>query len=245
MSRPVLSTQVAAVATLPLALGGVIFAVPGTSVRPAVAQKQLVSGTNCQTAANPPSKKPGFLSSGAEYRDDVLITTRYCGATAHNQLTPTQPEIVVVGADPDASGDVKVFIKTISKNDAKKVHDTCVLAGKATFAYVQPPTTTTAQADAVIAGVDVLTSSGKVDCDGFLRTTGADNPLVVVAPSVISGSAISVHTLNMIGLKEPATEVQAAVDNLGHQVASSVALTADEIRKHPQIVLGPPGLNQP
>jgi hypothetical protein len=103
----------------------------------------------------------------------------------------------------------------------------------------------TPPADAVIAGTDVVTSSGKVDCDGFLRATGADNPLVVLAPNAISGSAISVHILNMIGLKKPATEVQAAVDNLGHQVAGSVTLSTEEVRAHPQIVLGRPGLNQP
>jgi hypothetical protein len=247
MSRLVLLALVAAVSVRSLALGGVTFAAPGNThasqqsppVRPVMAQKQLVSATNCQNAAHAPSK-PDFLSTSAEYRDDVLITARYCSATAHNQLTPTEPEIVFVSADPNASGDDKIFFKTVPKNDSKKVHTACVRAGKAAFAYLQA---TTPQADAVIAGADVLTSSGKVDCDGFLRATESDNPLVVLAPGAISGSAISVHILNMIGLKKPAIEVQAAVDNLGHQVAGSVALSADEIRKHPQLVLGPPGSN--
>jgi hypothetical protein len=205
-------------------------------------QKQLVSGTNCQTAAQAEAK-PDFLSKSAEYRDDVLITTRYCSATAHNQLTPTKPEIVVVGADPNASGAVKIFVQTIPGNDARKVHDVCVLAGKATLAYTQASTTATPQADAAVAGADVLTSSGKVDCEDFLRATYAANPLVVLAPAAISGSAISVHILNMIGLKKPRAEVQAAVDNLGHQVAGSVAMSGEQIRKQPQIVLGSPGAN--
>jgi len=207
---------------------------PGRAV---VAQKQLVSGTNCQNAAHAPPK-PDFLSTSAEYRDDVLITTRYCSATAHNQMTPTKPEIVVVSGDPNASGDVKVSFKTIPKYDAKKVHDACVLTAKATFAYPQAPgTATTPQAEAVPMGAEVLTSSAKVDCETFLRETEADNPLVVLAPAVISGSAISVRILDMIGRKKPAAEVQAAVDALGAQVAPSVALSADDIRKHPQIVL--------
>ena len=242
MSRLVLPAQAAAVASLALAHGAVIFADSGTPVRPAMAQKQLVSGTNCQTAAHATSK-PDFLSKSAEYRDDVLITTRYCSATAHNQLTPAKPEIVVVGADPSASGGVKIFIKTIPKNDAKKVHGTCVLAGKAALSYAPASTTAAPQADAAIAGVDVLTSSGKVDCGGFLPATDAANPLVVLAPSVISGSAISVHILNMIGLKKPGTEVQAAVDKLGHQVAGSIATSGEEIRKQPQIVLDSLGPN--
>ena len=245
MSPPVRWVHAAVAATLSLTLTAELFAVAGTPVRPVVAQKQLLSGTNCQTAANPSSKKPAFLSSDAEYRDDVLITTRYCSATAHNRLSSAKPEIVVVSADPTASGDVKVVIRTIPKNDANKVHDTCVLVGKATFAYLQASATATPQADAPIEGADVLTSSGKVDCDGFLRATDADNPLVVFVPGVISGSAISVHVLNMIGLKKPASEVQAAVGDLGHRVAGSVASSADEIRKRPQLVLGPPGLNQP
>jgi hypothetical protein len=207
-----------------------------------MAQKQLVSGTNCQTAAQA-AAKPDFLSKSAEYRDDVLITTRYCSATAHNQLTPGKPEIVVVGADPNASGAVKIFVQTIPKNDARNVHDVCVLAGKATFAYTQASTTAPPQADAVVAGADVLTSSGKIDCEDFLRATYAANPLVVLAPGAISGSAISVHILNMIGLRKPGAEVQAAVDNLGRQVAGSVAMSGEQIRKQPQIVLESPGPN--
>ena len=210
MSRLVPSGQTAVAATLSLAYGGLIFADSGTPVRPVMAQKQLVSGTNCQTAAQA-AARPDFLSKSAEYRDDVLITTRYCSATAHNQLTPTKPEIVVVGADPNASGADKILVQTIPKNDAGKVHAVCVLAGKATLAYTQA-STAPPQADAVVAGADVLTSSGKVDCDDFLRATYAANPLVVLAPAAISGSAISVHILNMIGLKKPGTEVQAAAD---------------------------------
>jgi hypothetical protein len=235
MSRLVLSAQTAIVATLSLAYEGIVPADTGTPVRPVLAQKQLVSGTNCQTAAQA-AAKPDILSKSAEYRADVLITTRYCSATAHNQLTPGKPEIVVVGADPNASGADKIFAQTIPKNDARKVHDVCVLAGKATFAYPQASTTAT-PADAVVAGADVLTSSGKVDCEDFLRATYAANPLVVLAPAVISGSAISVHILNMIGLRKPGAEVKAAVDNLGRQVAGSVATSGEQIRKQPQIVL--------
>ena len=150
---------------------------------------------------------------------------------------------MVVGADPNASGADKIFVQTVPKNDARKVHDVCVLAGKATFAYTQASTTATPQADAVVAGADVLTSSGKADCDDFLRATDAANPLVVLAPGVISGSVISVHILNMIGLRKPGAEVQAAVDGLGRQVAGSVAMSGEQIRKQPQIVLESPGPN--
>ena len=146
---------------------------------------------------------------------------------------------MVVGADPNASGADKIFVQTIPKNDAGKVHAVCVLAGKATLAYTQA-STAPPQADAVVAGADVLTSSGKVDCDDFLRATYAANPLVVLAPAAISGSAISVHILNMIGLRKPGAEVQAAVDNLGRQVAGSVAMSGEQIRKQPQIVLESP-----
>jgi hypothetical protein len=205
-------------------------------LRPVLAQKQLVSGTNCQTAAHPPPK-PAFLSTSAEYRDDVLITTRYCSATAHNQLTPTKPEILVVSANPHAGGDDKIFLQTLPMNDANKVHATCVLAGKTASAYLQASGTPPPN-DAGVAGADVVTGSGKMDCDSFLRATDAKNPLVVLAPAAISGGVISVHILNMIGLKRPSAEVQAAADSLGHQVVGSVALSAADIRKHPQIVFG-------
>jgi len=235
---------VALTASLYLAIGAVAVAGPGTQVRPTIAQKQLVSLTSCETAADAKSK-PDFVSRSVQYREDVLITTRYCSATAHNQLTPTKPEIVIVSADPEASGKGRILIKTIPRNDAKRVHDTCVLAAKAAFVYSQPSTAATAPTDAVITGADVLTGSGKVDCDGFLRATAADNPLVVFAPGVITGTAISVPILNMIGDRKPAAEVQAAVDHLGQQVAGSVAMSADEIRKRPQIIIESPGAHLP
>jgi hypothetical protein len=246
MSPQVLSRHVAALAILAVLPAAPSFAATAeagasqksTSAHPLMAQKQLVSGTDCQSAATARSKSD-FLSSSAEARDDVLITIRYCDATAHNQLHPTKPEIVVVSGDPYATGDAKIFFKTLPKDDAKKVHDTCLLAGKATFAYLQATAAATSQAGGGIAGADVLTSSGKTDCESFLGATAPDNPLVVLAPSVISGYAISVHILDMIGMKKPPTEVQAAVDSLGQQVAASVALSADDVRKHPQIVLKP------
>jgi len=92
MSRLVLSAQVAAMVALSLAQWNLTFGAAGTAVRPVMAQKQLVPATNCQTAAHAKSRSD-FLSKGAEDRDDVLITIRYCSATAHNQLTPTKPEI--------------------------------------------------------------------------------------------------------------------------------------------------------
>jgi hypothetical protein len=179
----------------------------------------------------------------SEYRKDVLITTRYCSATAHNQLTPTRPEIVVVGPDSSASGGDKFFFKTVRLNDATNVHDSCVRAGKAAFGYTQVPYTAP-HGDAVVSGADVLTRSGKLDCDDFLRATDATNPLVVLAPAVISGSVISVHILNMVGHGKPETEVQAAADSLRHQVAGSASTSAEEIRKQPQIVLDSFGANR-
>ena len=242
MSGPFLPARAAAL-TVSLVLSGATLALADTPARPALAQKQLVSGTDCQSAASPPLKRPDFVTSAAEYRDDVRITTRYFSATAHNQLNPTRAEIVVVGADPAATGGVKIFIRTIPTGDAGKVHDTCVLAGKAAFAYSQGPSMlppgAPPPADAAITGADVATGSGKVGCEDFLRATAADNPLVVLGPGALTGSVLSVHILNMIGHKASAAQVQAAVDGLG-QAAGALGLSSDEIRKHPQIVLGRP-----
>lgn len=123
------------------------------------------------------------------------------------------------------------------------MHEACLLAGKATLAYSQAAPAATTQPEAVIAAADVQTDSGKVDCEDFLRATAADNRLVVLAPAVVSGTAISIPILNMIGQKRPATEVQAEIDHLGHQLASSVAMSAEEIRKHPQIIFEADGPN--
>lgn len=227
--------------TLSLALGGVTLALADTPARPELAQKQLVSATDCQGAASPPPQRPGFLASAAEYRTDILITTRFCSATAHNQLAPMTPHIVVVGPDPAASGAVKIFIRTIPAKHAGKLHEVCALAGRAAFAYSQGPSMVPPgappPADAAITGSDVVTGSGKVGCEDYLRATAAENPLVVLGPGALKGSVVSVHILNMIGLRTSSAEVQAAVAGLG-QAASAVGLSSDEIRKHPQLVLG-------
>jgi hypothetical protein len=240
MSRVVVLIAATA-ASVSLLHAGKTLADPVTPARPVLAQKQLVSGTNCQTAAHA-AARPDFPSKTTEYRRDVLVTTSYCSATAHNQLTPAKPEIVVVGPDSGASGGDRVFVRTVPSQDVKKLHDVCDLAGKAAFTYGQTPNTAP-QGNAVVSGADVLTASGKVDCGDFLRATDAANPLVVLAPGVISGSVVSVHILNMIGFKKPATEVQAAVDDLGRRVAGSVAKSGVEMRKQPQIVLESSGAN--
>lgn len=239
MSHSSVTARTAGV-TLSLALGAVTLALADTPARPEVAQKQLVSGTDCQSAASPPLQRPGFLTSVAEYSADVLITTRFCSATAHNQLAPMTPHIVVVGPDPAASGAVKVFIRTIPAKHAGKVHATCVLAGRAAVVFSQGPSIAAPGAPPPAAsaiGSDVVTDSGKVGCDDFLRATTADNPLVVLAPAALTGSVVSVHILNMIGQRTSSAEVQAAVDGLG-QATSATGLSSDEIRKHPQLVLG-------
>src|SRR5215831_6877241 len=106
--------EIALAASLSLAIGGVAFAAAETPVRPAIAQKQLVSATSCETAADAKAK-PDFVSRSVQYRDDVRITTRYCSATAHNQLTPTKPQIVIVSADPEATSEDRIFITTIPR----------------------------------------------------------------------------------------------------------------------------------
>ena len=65
MSRLLLSAQAAAAATLALTHGGPVLADSGTPVRAVMAQKQLVSGTNCQTAPDA-RLKPDFVSKSAE-----------------------------------------------------------------------------------------------------------------------------------------------------------------------------------
>ncbi len=229
----------ATLAYLCISLGGPSLAASGPA-RAVLSQKQLVSRANCETAAQAKSK-PDFLSKSAEYRDDVQITTRYCSATAHNQLSPASAQIVVVGADPTASGQDKIFIKTISKHDAAKVHDTCLLAATSTSAYLQSSAPGASPASGETTGADVMTGSGKVDCQEFLRATAAEDPLVVLAPAMLTGTAISVPILSMIGNRKTPAEVQAAIDGLGSQLAGSIAMSADEIRKHPQIIAGPDG----
>jgi len=234
-ASPARALAAATAVSLCVGIVGVTFAVAGDAARPVLAPRQLVSHTDCQTAAQA-AAKPDFLAKSAEFRDDVHISTRYCSATAHNQLSPSKAQIVVVGADPQGSRENKVFLKTIPANDAKKVHETCVRAGTAAPPYSQSAAPT-APGESATGGADVLTDSGKVDCEEFLRSTAADSPLVVLAPAALSGTAVSVHILNMIGHQRPAAEVQAEMDALGHQVATSAAMSPEERRKHPQIIL--------
>jgi hypothetical protein len=207
-----------------------------------LSQKQLVMSVTCQEAYDAVGNPKEFGGKPADYRDEALLAIENCAAVAHNQQDPKNPQVVVVVADPRKSTDTKVFFKTIPANDAKAAHDLCVTAGQATFTYLEVVANLAPVAKGVVIGADVLTDSGKVNCDGYLHAAQVDNPLVVLTPGIVEGNAVTVHVLNQIGLKKPAKEVQASVDELGHKAASVIAKSFAEIQKQPLVlVLGPGG----
>jgi hypothetical protein len=163
----------------------------------------------------------------------------HCAAAEHNQEHPDDLQAVVVGPDPQGTDD-KIFFKTIPVGQADQVHAVCLRAGQAAFAFMNAADNIAPPIKVVVGAVGAATDNGAVDCDGYLHALQKDNPFVILVPGIISGSAVTVKILDMIGAKRPAAEVQAAVDNVGHQAGNVLAKGADEIKKHPLILLAAP-----
>jgi hypothetical protein len=88
-----------------------------------------------------------------------------------------------------------------------------------------------------------LTDSGHTDCDSFIHAAQVGNPLIVVAPSIIAGSGVTVHILSMIGANAAATVVQAETDRVGQVVSKLASTSINEVKNNPLIlVAGAPAL---
>jgi hypothetical protein len=203
-----------------------------------VAPRQLAVGLTCQTAKSV-VVSPGFASLSSDERDQALIMMANCATAEHNQEHPDDPQTVVVGADPNSGGD-KIFFKTISLKTAQEVRDACRVVGQATFAFLNATTNVAPPVKVVVGVAGAATNQGGVQCDAFMDGLQHNNPMVVFAPQIISGAAITVKILSMIGAKAPAAAIQNEVNKIGQQAGNTLAHGVQEIKDHPLILLAGP-----
>jgi len=190
---------------------------------------------SCDQAQAVISDKMKFAQLDVDSVNEVTAVWDACANEVYNNLHPKDHRVTVVTANPGQP----VEVKTVDRNNLAKIHDICVVAARAYFAGEEVGANAQPVAKAVVTAIDVATDSGRTDCDSFIHGAKIGNPLIVLAPSIISGSGISMRILSMIGAGQTAGKVQAAVDELGLKVKESIAKTAGEVVNHPTIYLLP------
>lgn len=205
-----------------------------------VAPRQLAVSVTCDAAKSAVNSST-FASLGVEDRDQVLITIGACAAAEHNKEHPDDPQIIVVGANPNLTySDDKVFMKTIPLKQTQAVQLICEFVGRATFAFLNKSTPVAASPKVLVGAAGATTDKGPVECGAFLRELGKDNPMVVFAPQIISGVPVTINVLRMIGAQKPAAEVQQQVDEVDKVAGNVVARGEGEVKSRPLILLAGP-----
>lgn len=202
-----------------------------------VTPRQLVVGLTC-SEVDEALKADNFNKLDATEAEEVILQKEKCRVEARNKAKPDDQEIMVIAAGqrPDKANS-KIFFATLKPSDVRNIENTCRLLAKQTSNVINTlggvPTVGQASAQVLM----VATDGGKVQCDALLSGLKDDNPFVVLAPSLITGAAISTRILAMMGENKTAREVQAAVDNLGREAGNAIKVGAREVKKHPILLL--------
>jgi hypothetical protein len=218
--------------TQPAAAAGKPFAVK-------LAPKQLAVHLDCASARQNAESRQFAKESAAEKLENN-ISIQHCEAYAHNYIDQDNPQIVVVAADPNASGDLKILVETVSLRELKSLRGICEVIAKGTFAYLE--TTKDAEslpADSSNIRADVTTDHDDVACDVALQGANPRNPLFVLTPDFVDGNDVDINVLQLIGQKKPAAEVQQAVTALTAKVGNIAPQTSAQIRAIPMVLLPP------
>jgi hypothetical protein len=208
---------------------------PSPQPSPRVAKlkpRKLVVRYSCDDALALIADKAKYATLTADNLNEVTAVVLTCNAKSYNKEHPDDPRTVVIAPVADDPNQ-KVEMRTVPLHDFSQIRDVCYAAGTAYFAYAETVSTATPITKAIVTGVDVVTDSGHTDCNSFVHGAEVENPLVVFAPSVISGSGVSMRVLNMIGAGDAANQVQAAVDQVGAAVKDTGAQTVQDVVKNP------------
>lgn len=207
-----------------------------SGVRASLKQMQLVTTYSCTQAQAIILDQQKLTQLSADDLNEVTAVWENCGAAIHNKLDPKNPRVVVVMPAADVPGNVQVT--TVDQNNLDDVKQTCHKVASWYFKGEEASTTVAPVAEAVVVGVDVLTDSGHTDCDSFIHGAQTKNPLIVLAPSIIAGSGVTIRILSAIGAGSTAAKIQPAVDQLGANLAklgTDLAKTSSAISQNPII----------
>jgi hypothetical protein len=204
-----------------------------------MAQKQLALHMDC-AAARQNQESRQFAKESAAEKTENSISIQHCDVYAHNYIDQDDPQMVVVAPDPDATGDLKLIVQTVSLHNLKGVRSLCDTIAKGAFEYLE----TGKDAESLPANptnikADVATDHDDVPCDVMIQGANQRNPLLVLTPEFVVGSVVDVNVLQLIGLKKPAAEIQHAVDDLTSKLGSVAAQTSAQMRAVPAVLLPP------
>jgi hypothetical protein len=170
--------------------------------------------------------------------NEVSAVWQTCANARHNKLYPDTPRVTVVTPKTNDPNN-KVEVKTVQLHDLGSIRQICQTAAQTYFALAEGASVVNPVAKGVVTAVDVVTDSGKTDCNSFIHGAERENPLVILAPSIIAGSGVTMRILSMIGAGDAAQQVQAAVDNLGGQLKDTAAQTVQQVVDHPLVYVTP------
>jgi hypothetical protein len=199
--------------------------------------RQLVVHYTCPQAESLIVDTQNFSKLDADDASEVTAVWDTCSAAIHNKLHPQDPQVVV--ATPDASSTDHIQILTIDKSDAHEIQRICYTAAASFFTVAETGSTVNPVSFAVVTAVDVLTDSGRTDCDSFIHGFQTGNPLVVLAPSIIAGAGVTTHILSMIGAGSTANKIQPAVDQLGNNVSKVIGKAGNLTSQGPLMYVAP------
>jgi hypothetical protein len=204
-----------------------------------LAPKQLALHVDC-AAARQNQESRQFAKESAADKTENSISIQHCDAYAHNYIDQDDPQMVIVAPAPDATGELKVLVQTISLHDQKSVRGVCDVLAKGAFEYLE----TGKDAESLPANpanirADVATDHDDVPCDVMIQGANQRNPLIVLTPDFVTGSVVDVNVLQLIGLKKPEAEIQHAAAELTAKLGSVAATTSAQTRAVPAVLLPP------
>lgn len=202
--------------------------------------RQLAEGMTCDEAKNAISDD-SFGNLTSDQREEIYIAREHCLVAQNNSQHPDDPQVTIVAPNPsDADSNNKVFFKTIRTKDLTAVGSVCQFVGRQILTATEVMGGVNPVLGLGAVGLDVVTDGGKVTCDGYIKAAQNNNILVVLAPSIITGTVITVHVLNMIGLGKQAREVQSASDDVRKAAGNLVAKSVDDIKRNSLILIAGP-----
>ncbi len=202
------------------------------------AQRLVMRYKKCQDVAALFQDQDQLAKLDADGVNEVSAVWQTCANARHNKLYPADPRVTVVTPVTN-SPNKKVEVKTVRLHDLSAVNQVCNNAAQTFFVYAEGASAVNPVAKVVVTAVDVVTDSGKTDCNSFIHGAEMENPLVVFTPSIIAGSGITMRMLSMIGAGDAAQQVQAAVDNLGAQIKDTAVQTVQQVVDHPLVYVTP------
>ncbi len=179
--------------------------------------RQLVTQFSCAEASSIENDLGKASKLSADLREEVSIVSTKCGVDQHNREHPDQLRMVLVTPDSRAPATAnKTFLRSVNRSDADTVRDFCVAAGEA-----------------------VITDSGAVPCEAYVK--GDTDSMVVLAPASVGGVAVTTRVLALIGSGDPDGHLPYATKRLAKATRGSTANSAKDAADNPVVEVASTG----